>query len=165
MKTHRLARIAEVIREVASTTILFELKDPRVKNVTITRAEVAADLQNAKVYVSVMGTEKQQKLAIYGLQHAAGFIQSKVAARLAIRYVPVLAFILDLGIKKSVEIARILAEEKAKSNPQGAIEPPVAADTDVVSDDEDDEYEDDEDGEDETIESATPTAAGPTAPL
>ncbi len=159
MKTHRLARIAEVIREVASTTILFELKDPRVKNVTITRAEVAADLQNAKVYVSVMGTEKQQKLAIYGLQHAAGFIQSKVAARLAIRYVPVLAFILDLGIKKSVEIARILAEEKAKSNPQAVAEP-LVADTDDGSDD--DEYEDDEDGEDETIESATPTTAGPT---
>lgn len=158
MKTHRLARIAEVIREVASTTILFELKDPRVKNVTITRAEVAADLQNAKVYVSVMGTEKQQKLAIYGLQHAAGFIQSKVAARLAIRYVPVLAFILDLGIKKSVEIARILAEEKAKSNPQGVAEPVVA---DVVSDDDDDEYDD----EDEIVESATPTAAGPVAPL
>ena len=164
MKTHRLARIAEVIREVASTTILFELKDPRVKNVTITRAEVAADLQNAKVYVSVMGTEKQQKLAIYGLQHAAGFIQSKVAARLAIRYVPVLVFILDLGIKKSVEIARILAEEKAKSNPQGIAEP--IAETDDTSDD-DDEYEDDEDedGEDEKVESATPTAAGPVAPL
>ncbi len=164
MKTHRLARIAEVIREVASTTILFELKDPRVKNVTITRAEVAADLQNAKVYVSVMGTEKQQKLAIYGLQHAAGFIQSKVAARLAIRYVPVLVFILDLGIKKSVEIARILAEEKAKSNPQGVAEP--IAETDDTSDD-DDEYEDDddEDGEDEKVESATPTAAGPVAPL
>ena len=158
MKTHRLARIAEVIREVASTTILFELKDPRVKNVTITRAEVAADLQNAKVYVSVMGSEKQQKLAIYGLQHAAGFIQSKVAARLAIRYVPVLAFILDLGIKKSVEIARILAEEKAKSNPQAVAEP-LVADTDDGSDDED-EYEDDE----EPDESATPTV-GPAAPL
>ena len=159
MKTHRLARIAEVIREVASTTILFELKDPRVKNVTITRAEVAADLQNAKVYVSVMGTEKQQKLAIYGLQHAAGFIQSKVAARLAIRYVPVLAFILDLGIKKSVEIARILAEEKAKSNPQAVAEP-LVADTDDGSDDEDD-YEDDDE---EPDESATPTV-GPAAPL
>ena len=40
MKTHRLARVREVIREVASTTILFELKDPRVKGVTVTRAEI-----------------------------------------------------------------------------------------------------------------------------
>ena len=42
MKTHRLARVAEVVREVAAETILFELQDPRVKGVTVTRAEVAA---------------------------------------------------------------------------------------------------------------------------
>ena len=44
MKTHRLARVAEVIREVASETILFELRDPRVKGVTVTRAEISGDL-------------------------------------------------------------------------------------------------------------------------
>jgi ribosome-binding factor A len=114
MKSHRLARIGEVIREVASTTILFELKDPRVKGVTVTRTEVAGDLQHAKVFVSVMGTEKQQQLAMYGLEHAAGFIQSKVAKQLATRFVPVIQFVLDIGVKKSVEISRILAEEQAK---------------------------------------------------
>src|SRR5262249_16185263 len=62
MKIHRLARVAEAIREVASETILFELRDPRVKKVTVTRAEVSGDLQHAKVYVSIMGTEKEQKL-------------------------------------------------------------------------------------------------------
>ncbi len=51
MKTHRLARVAEVIREVASETVLFEIRDPRVKGGTVTRAEVAADLQHAKVFV------------------------------------------------------------------------------------------------------------------
>src|SRR5207249_7097216 len=56
MKAHRLARVAEVIREVASETILFEVRDPRVKGVTVTRAEVSGDLQHAKVYVCVMGT-------------------------------------------------------------------------------------------------------------
>ena len=56
MKTHRLARVAEAIREVASETILFELRDPRVKMVTVTRAEVSGDLQHAKVFVSIMGT-------------------------------------------------------------------------------------------------------------
>jgi ribosome-binding factor A len=114
MKSHRLARVSEVIREVASTTILFELKDPRVKGVTVTRVEVAGDLQHAKVYVSIMGSEKQQQLALYGLEHAAGYVQSKVAKQLATRFVPVIQFILDHGIKKSVEISRILAEERAK---------------------------------------------------
>ena len=56
MKAHRLERVAEVVREVASETILFELRDPRVKGVTVTRAEVSGDLQHSKVYVSVMGS-------------------------------------------------------------------------------------------------------------
>ena len=62
MKSHRVARVAEVIREVAAETILFELQDPRIKHVTVTRAEVSADLQIAKVFVSVMGTEREQSL-------------------------------------------------------------------------------------------------------
>jgi|GEM_PF-6495096 len=61
MKTHRLARVAEVIREVASETILFKLKDPRIRMVTVLRVEVSGDLQHAKVYVSVMGTDAEQK--------------------------------------------------------------------------------------------------------
>ena len=111
MKTHRLARVAEVIREVAATTILFDLRDPRVKNVTVTRAEVAADLQHAKVYVSVMGTEAEQRTTLKGLQNSAGFIQSKLADRLLTRFLPVLTFVLDDGPKKSIEVSRILAEE------------------------------------------------------
>ncbi len=68
MKTHRVARISEAIREVASETILFELQDPRVKGVTVTRAEVSGDLQHAKVYVSVMGSDKEQQLTMHGLR-------------------------------------------------------------------------------------------------
>jgi ribosome-binding factor A len=76
MKRHRLERVAEVVREVAANAVLFDLRDPRVKMVTVTRAEVSADLQHAKVYVSVMGSERQQQLALHGLQHAAGFVQA-----------------------------------------------------------------------------------------
>ena len=108
MKSHRLARVAEVVREVAAEAILFELKDPRVKNVTVTRAEVSADLQHAKVFVSLMGTEKEQKLTLYGLESAAGFVQSKLAKRLTTRYVPHVTFVLDEGVKKSIEIARLI---------------------------------------------------------
>ena len=62
MKSHRLARISEVVRETAANAILFELKDPRVKSVTVTRAEVSADLQHAKVFVSVMGSENANSI-------------------------------------------------------------------------------------------------------
>src|SRR5437764_8095276 len=103
MKTHRLARVAEAIREVASETILFELRDPRVKGVTVTRAEVSGDLQHAKVYVSLMGTPKEQQLTLHGLEHATGFVQAKLARRLQTRFTPTVRFVVDEGVKKSIE--------------------------------------------------------------
>src|SRR3954451_24511973 len=100
MKPHRLARVAEVIREVASETILFELRDPRVKGVTVTRTEVSGDLQHAKIYVSVMGTPKEQDLCMHGLRHAAGFVQARLAARIQTRFTPAVKFVLDQGVNK-----------------------------------------------------------------
>lgn len=110
MKSHRLARVSEVVREVAAETILFEVKDPRVKNVTVTRAEVSADLQHAKVYVSIMGSDREQNTAMYGLENAAGFVQAKLAKRLTTRYVPHVTFVKDEGVKKSIEISRLIRE-------------------------------------------------------
>jgi ribosome-binding factor A len=126
MKTHRLARVAEAIREVASETILYELRDPRVKMVTVTRAEVSGDLQHAKVYVSVMGTPAEQKLTMRGLSHAAGFIQSKLARRLQTRFTPVLQFVLDQGVKHSIEMTRLINEALAQSAPHAADQTPTA---------------------------------------
>lgn len=121
MKAHRLARVNAVIREVAAETILFELKDPRVKNVTVTRAEVSADLQHAKVYVSIMGTEKEQKLVMHGLTSAAGFIQAKLANRLQTRYTPSIRFVDDPGVRNSIEVSRLINE--ALGRPADADEP------------------------------------------
>jgi ribosome-binding factor A len=122
MKTHRLARVAEAVREVASETILYELRDPRVKaaRVTVTRAEVSGDLQHAKVYVSVMGSPREQDLAMYGLKHAAGFVQSKLAGRLQTRFTPVIQFVLDQGVKKSIEMTRLINEALGQGAPAGA---------------------------------------------
>jgi ribosome-binding factor A len=117
MKAHRVARVAEVIREVASETILFELNDPRVKGVTVTRAEVSADLQHAKVYVSLMGTPQEQKLTMHGLRHATGFVQSKLGSRLKTRFTPELKFVLDEGVKKSIEMTRLINEALAEGRP------------------------------------------------
>jgi ribosome-binding factor A len=115
MKAHRLERVAEVVREVASETILFELRDPRVKGVTVTRAEVSGDLQHAKVYVSVMGSPQEQNLCLHGLKHASGFVQSKLGNRLKTRFTPVIHFILDQGVKNSIEITRLINESLAQS--------------------------------------------------
>ena len=134
MKSHRLARVSEVIRETAASAILFEIKDPRVKGVTVTRAEVSGDLQHAKVFVSVMGSEKEQQLTMHGLRSAAGFIQTKLADRLTSRYVPHVTFVLDEGVKKSIEIGRLIREETerlaAANPPAEAVEAGGASDAD-----------------------------------
>jgi ribosome-binding factor A len=118
MKTHRLARVAEVIREVASETVLFEVRDPRVKMVTVTRAEVSGDLQHAKVYVSIMGSEQEQKLCMYGLQRAAGFVQSKLGDRMKSKFVPVIQFVQDKGVKNSIEVSRLINEALGRKSEQ-----------------------------------------------
>jgi len=100
--------------------ILAELNDPRVRDVTVTYVEVSGDLRQAKVHVSVMGDEKQQNLTLKGLQSAAGFLQSRIAEKVDMRYTPRLTFVLDQGVKHSIEISEILRREL----PQDDAEPP-----------------------------------------
>ncbi|MEX0585721.1 MAG: 30S ribosome-binding factor RbfA [Pirellulales bacterium] len=108
MSTRRNAKIAQAIRQVVSSVVLQELRDPRVEHVTVLGAEVAEDLRSAKVFVSVMGSAGAQRLAMHGLESSRGFVQSRIAAELQLRYTPVLSFALDQGVKQSAEVSRAL---------------------------------------------------------
>lgn len=110
MSSRRILKAAEAIREVVSMAILTEIRDPRVENVTVTYVEVAPDMRSAKVHVSIMGSESQQSLALHGLRSSAGFLQAKVAKRIDTRYTPRIQFVLDQGVKHSIEVSRMLAE-------------------------------------------------------
>jgi ribosome-binding factor A len=110
MSSRRVLKVAEAIREVVSLSILTELRDPRIQDVTVTFVEVSSDLRHAKVHVSIMGDEAKQNLGLHGLQNAAGFLQRRVAERIDTRYTPRLAFALDLGVKRSIEVSRLLGE-------------------------------------------------------
>jgi ribosome-binding factor A len=110
MVSRRLLKIAQAIREVVSTAIVVDLLDPRIENVTVTYVEVAGDLRRARVRVSVMGDEKKQHRCILGLQHAAGFLQRKIANRIDTRYTPKLEFELDQGLQRSLEVQQLLGE-------------------------------------------------------
>lgn len=110
MTSRRLLKAAEAIREVVSMAILTEVRDPRVKNVTVISIEVAPDMKSAQVNVSIMGTEKEQQLALSGLRHSAGFLQKKIADRIDTRYTPRLSFVMDKGAKNALEVHRILSE-------------------------------------------------------
>ena len=108
MTSRRLLKAAEAIREVVGMAILAELKDPRVKNVTVVGVEVMPDMKQAKVHVSIMGDEKQQRLTLRGLQSSAGFLQHKIADRIETRYTPRLEFVLDQGVKNALKVEGIL---------------------------------------------------------
>jgi len=121
------------------------MHDPRVKQVTVTRAEVSGDLQHAKVYVSIMGSDKEQSLTMKGLRHAAGFIQSKLARRLETRFTPVVTFVLDQGVKNSIEMTRLINEAlsqgvlpSAHVEGEGETPPPPGAAEGSVGDDAED---------------------------
>ena len=134
MASRRVLKVAEAIREVVSMAILTQLRDPRVSDVTVTYVEVSSDLRVAKVHVSVMGDDKKQELCLKGLQHAAGFLQSKVNDRIETRFTPKLQFKLDQGVKNSLKVAQILNEVLPQEPPSelpdaGDSEPPSAGDT------------------------------------
>lgn len=139
MASRRMLKAAEAIREVVSMAILTEIQDPRVQNVTVTGVEVAPDMRNAKVLVSIMGDEGRQQLCLRGLQNSAGFLQSKVAKRIDTRYTPRLSFEIDDGVKKSLQVGRILHEialerEELEKQQGSAAESEDADDSDPATD-------------------------------
>ena len=110
MSSRRVLKAAQAIREVVSTAIITDLRDPRIENVTVTRVEVSGDMRHARIHVSVMGEETKPREVLKGLNDATGFLQRKVANRIDTRYTPKLQFVLDEGLKHSLEVTRILEE-------------------------------------------------------
>jgi ribosome-binding factor A len=157
--SRRTLRVGEAVREVVSSTVLFELRDPRVKGVTVLRAEVSDDLRYAKVFVSLMGDEKQRTLSMRGLQHARGYLQKKVAERLEIRFAPILTVEIDDSVKKSIEVARLLREAMPSAATENAAKvesaTEVEADSDVDELDSDLDEDDSDLDEDESIKGPT----------
>ncbi len=94
--SRRIERLNSLIRRDVSELVRYEVKDPRVSGVvSVTRVNTSADVQHARVYVSVYGTLREKENTIAALQSAAGFIRRQLRGRLETRQVPVLRFILD----------------------------------------------------------------------
>ena len=87
-----------------------ELKDPRLGFITITGAEITRDLRNAKVYVSVLGSEDEQKKSMIALQRAAGFISGEFTRRNHLRVAPEILFQADIGISRGSRIFELLGQ-------------------------------------------------------
>jgi ribosome-binding factor A len=120
--SRRTERLSEEIREEVALLIASELKDPRIGFVTVTRVEVTPDLRTARIYVGVLGTEKQRTTSLAGLKQGAGFLRRALGRTLRLRYTPELLFQYDEGLEASDRVAKLLAE--IGSSPTAAPENP-----------------------------------------
>ncbi len=107
--SNRLIRINQEVMHDLTNILREDLKDPRVSPLTsVVKVDTTADLKFCKVYVSVMGEEREQKDTMEGLKSSAGHIRSELAHRTNLRNTPQLSFILDHSIEYGVEISALI---------------------------------------------------------
>ncbi len=108
--SRRTLRIESLIREVLGEILLSKVSDPRVDpaRTSITRVEVPEDLLTAKVFISVIGTQREQQNTLAALRHGGGRMQELLAEQVTLRNTPVLSFELDVQFKKTLETLEII---------------------------------------------------------
>ncbi len=108
MAHKRVLRVAETIRRELSLILDQRMEDPRVVMATVTRVEMSHDLKYAKVFVSLLGDEDEQRASLELIRKAVKFIRGELAYRLRLRSVPELRFILDDSAENYIRISKVL---------------------------------------------------------
>ncbi|MEN8151827.1 MAG: 30S ribosome-binding factor RbfA [Planctomycetota bacterium] len=122
MRDVRRKRLSEVVQRKASEVILYELKDPRMGFVTVTRVKLAGDLRHAVIFWSIVGTDGERSRTEHALENAKGYIQGQIASALKTRVTPTIRFEYDASVEGSVRVSRILSElvEEESDDPETA---------------------------------------------
>ena len=116
--TRRTERINDLLRAEISDLLHREMKDPRIGGlVTITEVDVSPDLRQAKVFVSVMGTEDEKTSTFQALDAAARFLQRELRKRLTIRRTPELPFLQDESLEEGARILALLEQARDRRAP------------------------------------------------
>ncbi|CCH66890.1 Ribosome-binding factor A [Richelia intracellularis HH01] len=106
----RISRVAELIKREVSQMLLSSIKDDRVGigMVSVTNVDVSGDLQHAKIYVSIYGTDEAKAETMAGLKSATGFVRSELGARVRLRRTPEVMFIEDHSIERGTKVLSLL---------------------------------------------------------
>ena len=115
----RTARISSLLREVIARVISTEVKDPRLRQVTVTDVEVTGDLREAKVFVSHPLDSLTETELLAGLQSAAGFIRRVVGEQVRLRVTPTLLFRMDHSLAYGARIEKVLRDLKTTEDDTG----------------------------------------------
>lgn len=120
MATQRPERVQEALRQEISNIVQYEIKDPRIGFITITRVELTRDLRFAKVYFSVLGDLKSKQKALRGLTSAKGYIKGLIPDRVKLRFMPEIVFKIDDSLENAAHIYDILNRlKKERENGSG----------------------------------------------
>jgi len=112
-----LERVNQLVKEEISTLLQRELKDPRLGFVTVTEVDVTPDLKQAKVYVSVLGSEEQWVSSFKALESARGFVWSWLRKHLDLRVTPELLFRPDRSMEHAARMQSLLAGLRRQEPP------------------------------------------------
>ncbi len=111
MQKNRVDRLNSLLKEVITEVIRGDVRNPRVaKLISVTQVDITRDLQHAKVYISVIGTDKEKADTLEALQEAAGFIAIKASKKVVMRYFPVLTFKLDQTVEQQLRVDELLGK-------------------------------------------------------
>ena len=114
----RATRVGDQVKHEIADILMRKIKDPRIGFVTVTDVDVADDLRNATVYVSIYGSDAEKQESLKGLRSAAAFIRSELGRRMRLRYVPELSIRFDATVERGAHIMELLRqiEEKEKKD-------------------------------------------------
>lgn len=131
MTKQRTDRLNSLLREVISDVIRLDLKNPHVSDlITVMGVDITKDLRQAKVFISVIGSNIDKQETMIALDKSAGFIASTASKKVRMRYFPTLHFVLDDGVNHQMRIEELLqkihneeqtrhpTEESSESEPE-----------------------------------------------
>ena len=113
MDYQRSDRVGVLLIEVISELLRKEIRDPRIGSVTLTGAKVSRDLRHARIYFNLLGQPEEKNDVLAGLKSATGFIRSKAAKQLNLRFVPTIEFFYDETEDQAQKIEGLLKQVKS----------------------------------------------------
>jgi ribosome-binding factor A len=116
----RVSRVAELIKREVSQMLIHGVKDERVGSgmVSITDVEVSGDLQHAKIFVSIYGTDEARAAAMAGLRSAAGYVRGQLGHRVNLRRTPEVVFIEDRSLERGMRVLSLINQLSQSRTPE-----------------------------------------------
>ncbi len=121
----RVERVAALIRREVSELLTSGIKDERVQQgmVSVTKVEVAGDLQHCRIFVSIFGSDEDREVTMAGLKAASIYVKGELGRRLKLRRTPEVVFQLDRGLEEGTTVLGLLQRLEAERRQREEAEP------------------------------------------